>query len=124
MIVSVPKESGSEHRVSLVPLDLRKLTKAGLEIHIQSGAGKESYFPDELYEKEGARITSDAAQLFKESDILFKIGVTQESEVDKLKPASILIGMLNPYQSASLVKRLAEKDITSFAMELIPRISR
>lgn len=125
MIIAVPKETdNTERRVALVPGDLRKLTKAGLEIHIESGAGKNSFFTDEQYQKEGAKITSDSAQLYKNSDILLKIGITKESEIDKLRSGSVLIGMLNPYQSKSLVNYLAKKNITSFAMELIPRISR
>jgi proton-translocating NAD(P)+ transhydrogenase subunit alpha len=124
MIVSVPKEPGSEHRVSLVPLDLRKLAKAGLNVRVESGAGKESFFTDEQYRKEGADVISGSESLYKDSDILFRVNVTDESEVDKLKENSVLIGLLNPFLNGKLIARLAEKKITSFAMELIPRISR
>jgi NAD(P) transhydrogenase subunit alpha len=124
MKVLVPKEPSAEPRVSLIPNDISKITKAGLEVLVEAGAGKQSFFPDELYQKQGAKVETSSASLYKEADILLRVSIPKEAELADLREKTVLIGFLNPLQNKSLVSYLEKRKITSFAMELVPRISR
>jgi NAD(P) transhydrogenase subunit alpha len=122
MIVGVPAEIiAGERRVALVPELVSKLTAAGLEVHVQFDAGVEAGFGDKDYEERGARVTSD---VFAEADILLKVRPPTADEIQKLKEASVLIGLLEPYTSEAQIRLLGVRKVTSFAMELMPRIAR
>ncbi|MGD1699583.1 Re/Si-specific NAD(P)(+) transhydrogenase subunit alpha [Dapis sp. BLCC M229] len=125
MRIAVAKETlVNESRVALVPDVIAKLVKQGLEIQVEAGAGEKSFFFDGTYEQAGAKIISDSDTLWRETEVLLKIGVLEESEVDKLREGSVLISFLNPLGNPAIVKRLAERKVTAFSMELIPRTSR
>jgi NAD(P) transhydrogenase subunit alpha len=122
MIASVPKETApGERRVALVPELVSKLTAAGLEVHVQFGAGVEAGFRDKDYEEKGARLALD---VFANADVLLKVRPPTANEIAKLKEASVLIGLLEPYTSEAQIRLLGERKVTSFAMELMPRIAR
>ena len=125
MRIAVAKETlVNESRVALVPDIIAKLVKQGLEIRVEAGAGEKSFFFDGAYEQAGAKIISDSDALWRETEVLLKIGVLEESEVDKLQEGSIVISFLNPLGNPTIVKGLAERKVTAFSMELIPRTSR
>ena len=122
MIVSVPKEiTPGERRVALVPELVSKLTAADLEVHVQLGAGVEAGFKDKDYEEKGARLASD---VFAEADVLLKVRPPAAGEIAKLRETSVLIGLLEPYTSEAQIRLLGARKVTSFAMELMPRIAR
>ncbi len=122
MIVGVPKETvPAERRVALVPDLVPSLTKAGLEVLVQAEAGKAAGFLDASYQDKGARIAPD---VFASADILLTVRPPSLEEISRIKEGAILIGLLNPHGSAEAIKTLAARKITSFAMELIPRITR
>jgi proton-translocating NAD(P)+ transhydrogenase subunit alpha len=122
MIASVPKETAlGERRVALVPELVSKLTAAGLEVHVQFGAGVEAGFRDKDYEEKGARLASD---VFANADVLLKVRPPMADEIAKLREASVLIGLLEPYTSEAQIRLLSARKVTSFAMELMPRIAR
>src|SRR5713226_4997084 len=101
MIVSVPKETvPGEQRVALVPELVPKLTKARLEVIVQTGAGESAGFFDAEYEEKGARLEEE---VFSKADILLKV---------------------QPPTNAAAIKALAARKITAFSMELMPRITR
>jgi NAD(P) transhydrogenase subunit alpha len=125
MKVAIAKESHvNERRVALTPDVVAKLVKQGLEIEVEAGAGERAFFADKAYEEAGAKIVADTATLWREANVLLKVGVLQDSEVDQLQEGSILIGFLNPLGNPAIVRRLAERKVTAFSMEMIPRISR
>ena len=122
MIASVAKETTpGERRVALVPELVSKLTATGLEVHVQFGAGVEAGFGDKDYEEKGARLTSD---VFAKADVLLKVRPPTADEIAKLREASVFIGLLEPYTSEAQIRLLCARKITSFAMELMPRIAR
>ncbi len=130
MKIAVAKEiEVGERRVALVPDTVARLVKKGLEVLVEAGAGDRSFFFDDAYEAAGAKIVSDTATVWGEADILLKVGLPQEredgrSEVDMLKPGAVLIGFLNPLGEPAIAKRLADRGVTAFSIELIPRSSR
>lgn len=125
MKIAIAKESNvNERRVALIPDVVAKLVKQGLEIEVEAGAGERAFFADKAYEEAGAKIVGDTAALWREADVLLKVGLLQEGEVEQLREGSILIGFLNPLGNPAIVGRLAEKKVTAFSMEMVPRISR
>src|SRR3989454_7656960 len=122
MIVSIPKESAlGERRVALVPELVPKLTKAGLEVIVQSGAGAAARFLDPPYIDAGARVEPD---VFEKADVLLKVQPPTAAEIDRMKASATLIGFLQPYTSVAETRALAARRITAFSMELMPRITR
>ncbi|ADI63150.1 Re/Si-specific NAD(P)(+) transhydrogenase subunit alpha [Trichormus azollae] len=130
MKIAVAKEiEVCERRVSLIPDIVAKLVKQGLEIYVESGAGDKTYFTNADYEAAGAKIISDVATLWSEADILLKVSPPQDredgrSEIDLLKPGSVLISFLNPLGNPVIAQKLANRQITALSMELIPRTTR
>lgn len=131
MKVGVPKEIvANECRVALAPEAVTKLVNAGIEVLVESGAGEAAFLPDDMYEKSGSTMVSDIAALFGESDVILKVQrpVFNEAmgrdELDMMAEGSVLIAFLQPLVNRELIKRLAQKKITSFSMDAIPRIAR
>ncbi len=125
MKIAIAKESHvNERRVALIPDVVAKLVKQGLEIEVEAGAGERAFYSDKAYEEAGAKIVADTAALWREADVLLKVGVLQEGEIEQLREGSVLIGFLNPLGDPAIVGRLAEKKVTAFSMEMVPRTSR
>ena len=121
-----PKES----RVALVPALVPELIKAGLEVLVESGAGEKAGFSDDAYKEQGARLAADRTELFSSADVLFLVhGLNLNSEAGSddlklLRSGQIMVGLLNPLGSPEAALQLADKGITAFALELLPRIAR
>jgi NAD(P) transhydrogenase subunit alpha len=94
----------------------------GLEVMIQKGAGAEAQFPDEAYAD--ARVVNDAKALLGEADIVVKVAPPSKEEVEMMKDGAMIAGFFHAHKNPEVVKAMQEKKISSFAMELIPRISR
>ena len=130
MKIAVAKEiEVCERRVSLIPDIVAKLVKQGLEVLVETGAGEKAFFTDADYEAAGAKIVSDSVQLWSEADILLKVSPPQDredgrSEIDLLKPGSVLISFLNPLGNPEIAQKLAHRQVTALSMELIPRTTR
>ncbi len=131
MKVGVPKEIVvGENRVAVVPDAVGLLRKAGPQILFESGAGEGAFFPDRAYEAAGATIVSDPVALFTEADAVLKVQapvlnpVLGKHEVELMREGTVLISFLQPHSHPDLVNRLVERKITSFSMDLIPRIAR
>lgn len=125
MKIAIAKETElGERRVALVPDTVTRLIKQGAEVWVETGAGEGSFFSDIAYEEAGAKIISDTATLWREADLVLKVGKLQDAEVDQLRTGSILISFLDPLGKPTLIKQLADRQVTAFSMELIPRTSR
>ncbi|MFO5526779.1 MAG: Re/Si-specific NAD(P)(+) transhydrogenase subunit alpha [Cuspidothrix sp.] len=130
MKIAVAKEiEVCERRVSLIPDIVAKLVKQGLEVLVETGAGEKAFFTDADYEAAGAKIVGDSAQLWSEADVLLKVSPPQDredgrSEIDLLKPGSVLISFLNPLGNPEIAQKLAYRQVTALSMELIPRSTR
>ena len=121
--VAVPKETlPGENRVALIPEVVRKLAKLDVEVLLESGAGVSSHYPDDEYD--AARIVTDTDSLYREADVVLAVQPPSADTLGKLREGSIYIGLLLPFQRLEHIKGLNERNITSFAMELVPRISR
>jgi NAD(P) transhydrogenase subunit alpha len=130
VIVAVAKEiSAGERRVALVPDAVKQLKAKGVDVIVERGAGAAAGFDDAAYELAGATIEADPKALFARADFLLKVQAPGERpdgshEVDALRPGSMLVGFLKPLDAPELASRLAAANVTSFAVELVPRITR
>ncbi len=123
MKIGVLKETGEEKRVALLPEHIPSLLKLNLEIIIEEGAGINSFKPDSEYIESGASV-SDMEQLIKNADIIISVNAPDRETLKKIKSDKILIGTFNVLSNTDLVKHLKTSNITSFSLDLIPRITR
>lgn len=122
VIIGVAKESvAGETRVATVPEVVKKFKALGAEFSIEQGAGLASHFRDEDF---AGNIVSSAGEVASQSQVVFRVTPPSVAEIDSLKPGTVLVGYLAPYGSKERIAALKAKNITSFAVELIPRISR
>lgn len=125
MKVGVPKEvSAGETRIGLVPDSVAALAKLGLEVLVEKGAGEKAHLRDSAFEHAGAKIAPDAKAVYGEADIVLKVQKPNEAEIDLMKEGAVLVALLGPFNDPKIGKKLLSRKISSFAMELIPRISR
>ena len=131
MIIGVPKEMyPGERRVSLVPLVVPNLTKAGFEVAVESGAGADAGYPDSLYTEKGGKIVATRTELFSTADIITQVlchganDVTGKADLALLRKDQILIGFLRPLGSLEMVQQVAATGAMAFAVELMPRTTR
>ncbi len=123
--VAVPKESvPGERRVAVTPDVAARMHKQGYEVWVERGAGLEAFFVDEAYERAGAKLIDDREALFAEADLVLKVQPPAEDEVALMREGSIVVGFLQPHKYPDRVRRLIEKGVNAFALELIPRITR
>ena len=122
VVVGVLTETAAkETRVALVPEIATKMKALGVRVLIERGAGATAHFPDGLY---ADAEFSDAATILATADVLLKVQPPSAAEVNALKKGAVVIGFMQAYARPDLVRLLKDHGITSFAMELVPRISR
>jgi NAD(P) transhydrogenase subunit alpha len=120
MKVSVPKESApGERRVALVPEVVQRLSKDGVDVVVESGAGEPAHHPDGAYEQAGAGLGDGWS-----GQVVAKVAPPSEEEIGRLDRGQALIGFLQPLTSPDIVRALADAGVSAFAMEAIPRITR
>ena len=131
MIVGVPRESfPGERRVALVPAVIPNLTKAGLEVVVETGAGTAAGYPDADYVAKGAKIVSARAEVFRAADIVVQIlcygsnDKTGKADVPLFRSGQVLVGFLRPLGSIETIREIAAKGVISFSVELMPRTTR
>lgn len=125
MKIAVPKETKPyERRVALSPDVVKSLIKAGFSCTIESGAGLNSNFLDEYYTQTGATVVPSKDQVYREADIVLRVNAPSPEEARMMKPGAVLISFLYAYTVPELVKTLLENNISAFAMDAVPRISR
>ena len=122
MHIGVPRETAfGETRVAVTAETAKKMVAQGHTVRIQSGAGVPAATPDAAYQGVGAEITDAAGALGCE--IVLKVRSPSEAEIALMKPAAVLVGMLNPFDAEGL-QRLGAAGLTAFALEAAPRTTR
>jgi H+-translocating NAD(P) transhydrogenase subunit alpha len=131
MIVGVPKEIyPSERRVALVPAVIPNLKKASLDVIVEAGAGTRAGYPDSEYADKGAKIAESRAEIFQSADIVAQFlchGANDKNGAEDLplmKRGQVLVGFMRPLGAAKTLQEIAERGVTSFSVELMPRTTR
>ena len=133
MLIGIPKEIlPAERRVAAIPETVAKYCKMGFDVAVETGAGAGIFASDDDYKKAGARIFSNVEELFAKADLILKVKQpypnpnTGKTEVEMLREGGALITFLHPAapNNHEMIRGLRDKNITSFTMDGIPRISR
>jgi NAD(P) transhydrogenase subunit alpha len=130
LTIGVPKEtSAQERRVAIVPADVRSLKKAGFEVLVETNAGLHAGFLDAQYTQQGARIAADRAELAAAEVIVHVRAAAADPQQplavgESLRENQILVALCDPLSDPRPIAALAERHITTFALELLPRITR
>lgn len=125
MKIAVPKETRKgELRVALVPESCKKLIGKGISLTVESGAGLASCFADDAYRAVGATIESDPDKLYGEADLVLTVQPPTPAAVARCREGALLLGTLLPIKNLETVRALAERKVTAFSTDCIPRITR
>jgi NAD(P) transhydrogenase subunit alpha len=128
VIVGVPTETASgERRVALTPSVAADLIEDGHEVLVAAGAGEGAHVSDDEYEAVGCEVVADRDVVFETAEVVFQVqglGAT-DADLDPYSEGQIVVGLLGPYDVADeTLAELAERDVSAFALELMPRLSR
>lgn len=123
--IAVTKERrAGETRVAAVPETVKKLIAQGFSVVVEVGAGAGASFPDADYQAAGATLAKTAKDALAKADILFKVRAPEADEIAAIKPGTLVVATLNPYQDKAALAGLAKAKASAFAMEFVPRITR
>ena len=121
--IGVPAETHpGERRIPVVPDVVKKYQGLGAHVMMQAGAGVPAHYRDDAFAE--ISLVEDALSVFGEAEVVLCVQPPTTESIAAMKPSSVLLGMLQPWADAERVKLLQEKQITAFALELLPRISR
>ena len=130
MKVAVVKETfPGEDRVGLIPANVSRLMKAGLEILVETGAGAAAGFDDAQYRDSGAQIVQDRTELAAADAVIQirSLGANPDQgrgDLDLFRSGQVVVGMCDPLGNPQAIAELAETGISLFALEMVPRITR
>ncbi len=123
MLIAVPKEiRDGEKRVALVPDVISKLTRLGLEVAIESGAGLYAQASDSQYQSAGASVSS--GEVLASADVVLSVQPLSPAQMSKLKKGAVTISFLSPVTAVDSIEAAVNAGVTAFSLELVPRISR
>jgi len=123
MRIAVPKEIKSgEKRVALVPDIISKLTKAGLEVVIETGAGVAAQYSDKQFSDAGAQVKS--SDVIADADVVLSVQPLNPAQMKTLKKGAITISFLSPTTSTDSIEAAISAGVTAISLEMVPRISR
>ena len=111
-----------EKRVAIVPESVPKIGQ--LNIEVEKDAGAHAGFSDAAFAEAGARVVEDTQHLYDDADLILKIQVPTVDEAARFKEGGALVSYLYPLNNLSAMKKLSDKGVTAFALDLMPRISR
>jgi NAD(P) transhydrogenase subunit alpha len=131
MIIGVVRESWpGERRVALVPVSVAPLIKAGHEVLVESNAGASAGFTDAAYTEKGATVVPSRSDVTSRAEMLLRVKIgpagfpSTEADIAALRPGQSVIAFLDPLSDHALVRQLADRQVSAFSMELMPRITR
>ncbi len=131
LTVGIPREvTPGERRVAIVPATVPALRKLGLNVVVESGAGVESGFSDEVYREKQATIAESRDDVYQQADIILHVqflgaaGESATADLERIRSEQILIGSCDPLTFPASIRDLADRGASGFALELVPRITR
>ena len=128
MRIGVPGEAEGETRVAIVPSVAKRLRDRGLEVLVAAGAGTAAGWADDDYREVGCTVLDDAEAVLAEADVVLLVrglGAVADPTPERFRDGQVVVGLLGPYAIGDdVLESLADRRISAFAMELLPRISR
>jgi len=123
-IVVLRETQADEARVALMPESIKKLTALGASVQIESGAGLSAARTDADYREAGAEVNPDREALLNNADVLAVVNRPPETDFARMKRGAVVIGFLRPLDEPSALVPAVDRGVTTFSVELIPRITR
>ena len=130
MRIAVPKETADDdERVALAPSAVRRLVAGDRTVAVESGAGLGATFGDDEYREAGAEVVTDPAGLLRDADVVLKVNPPAVrpdgfDEAAHLEAGCLCVALMNPFENRELIARLADRGVTTIAMELVPRTTK
>ena len=124
MKIAIPAEAdATEPRVAATPDSVKKMRALGAEVLVEAGAGVRAGVADAEYEAAGAG-TARGAEVVRDADVILKVRRPTAGEAERYKKGALVIGIMDPFGNEAALAALAKAGVTTFAMELLPRITR
>ena len=123
-IASILENQKSEKRIAITPEIAKKYISLGLEVSLSENYGSHLGIKDEAYKELGVLISKDEKETISSADIIVQLGLLDDDKNSLLKENQIFIGVLNPYENKDKINDLVKKNINTFSLELLPRITR
>lgn len=126
----VQERMTGEHRVAMVPAQAAVLVKAGHELSVESGAGRAARFDDEAYQNAGATIAKDRGNVFAEADVIVQVRTPPaargegDDDLEQYRAGQFVIGFTEPLTAREPIEALAQRGVSVYAMEMVPRTTR
>src|SRR5918993_2002851 len=125
MKIAVLSESDTvESRVAATPETVKKYSALGADVVVQGGAGRRSGILDGDYTTAGASVVGSAEEALRDADIVLKVRRPADGDLRGAKPGALVIAIMDPYVQEAALRSMADAGVASFAMELMPRITR
>ena len=125
MIVGSIKENISlEKRISLTPETAKNLITLGLSINLEKNYAVHLGIEDNEYGNQGVKFFNNSSEVINNSDLILKVNCPDDEDIKNLKEKQIIIGMFNPTKNIDIIKKILQRKINIFSLELLPRISR
>jgi len=125
MIIATTREDPAvETRVAVTPETVKRLAGLGALVRVEAGAGLASGFTDADYQAAGATIAASASEALSGADIVLKVRRPSAAELAHIQKSALVIAIMDPYGHADALNAMAAAGVSSFAMELMPRITR
>ena len=119
---SRPRKLGpAKKRVALVPYNVAKLISEGFTVSVERELGKSAGFLDSQYESAGAKVEAQRSELLQKADIALAVRHFDDATISQLRPDTILLSFLDPFNEPELVNKLAAQRVTAVSLEMIPR---
>ena len=123
-IISLSEEKKNEKRIAITPEIAKKYISIGFEVSLPKNYGTHLGFEDEDYKSQGVEIVDDEKVLVESAKIIVQLALPSDQKISLFKEDQILIGVLNPFLNKEKLSGLVKKKISSFSLELLPRITR
>ncbi len=123
-IVSISEDRKNEKRIAITPEIAKKYISSGFKVSLSKNYGLDLGFSDNDYETFGVTISDDEKKLVDDAEIIIQMALPSEDKLSYFKENQILIGALNPFLNKDHLEKLKKKNIKSFSLELLPRITR
>tara|TARA_B100000029_G_scaffold309645_1_gene302184 strand:- start:4643 stop:5731 length:1089 start_codon:yes stop_codon:yes gene_type:complete len=125
MIVgSVSEDKNLDQRIAITPEVVKKYKSLGLEVCLKKGYGQHIGISDDEFIKEGIKLEESDENVISKSNLILQLNILNDENLNKLKENQTLIGILNPYSNGDKLKKLKNKNINCFSLDLLPRITR
>ena len=123
-VAAIKEDINFEKRISITPETARNIIALGLSINLEKRYAIHLGIEDKEYENLGVKFFNDYFEVINNSDLILKVNCPNDEEVKNLKEKQIIVGMFNPSKNTEIIKKIIQKKVDIFSLELLPRISR